>query len=51
MLLADDEKIELSRLAEIIDLGGGMTALSISDFGRAREIVNKGRGKDISPAA
>jgi hypothetical protein len=28
-----------------------MTALSISDFGRAREIVNKGRGKDISPAA
>jgi Family of unknown function (DUF5681) len=51
MLLSDDEKIELSRLAEIVDLGGGMTALSISDFGRVREIVNKGRGKDITRAA
>ena len=51
MLLSDDEKIELSRLAEIVDLGGDMTALSISDFGRAREIVNKGRGKDITPKA
>jgi hypothetical protein len=51
MLLSDDEKIELSRLAEIVDLGGGMTALSISDFGHVREIVNKGRGKDITRAA
>lgn len=48
-LLSDDDKVELSRLAEIVDLGGGMTALTIDDFGRAREIVNRGRGKDITP--
>jgi hypothetical protein len=48
-LLTEDEQVELSRLAEIIDLGGGMTALNVNDFGRAREIVNKGRGKDITP--
>ncbi len=50
-LLSDDEKIELSRLAEIVDLGGDVTALSVTEFARARDIVNKGRGKDITPKA
>jgi hypothetical protein len=49
--LSDDEMVELSRLAGIVELGGGMTALSINDFARARDIVNKGRGKDITPNA
>lgn len=49
-LLSVDEKVELSRLAAIVDLGGGMTALTDSDFRRAREIVNRGRGKDITPS-
>jgi Family of unknown function (DUF5681) len=48
-LLSEDDKIELSRLAEIVDLGGGITALNVDDFARARDIVNKGRGKDITP--
>jgi hypothetical protein len=50
-LLSHDDKIELSRLAQIVDLGGGMTALSVADFTRARDIVNKGRGKDVTPPA
>jgi Family of unknown function (DUF5681) len=45
-----DDKIELSRIADIVDLGGGMTALNDADFGRARELVNKGRGKDVTPS-
>jgi hypothetical protein len=49
-LLSADDKIELSRLAQIVDLGGGMTALSVTDFARAREIVNQGRGTDITPS-
>jgi len=40
----------LSRFQEIVDLGGGMTALNVNDFARAREIVNKGRGKNITPS-
>jgi Family of unknown function (DUF5681) len=48
-LLCDDELIELSRLAAKIDLGGDITALSNEDFARLRAIVNKGRGKDITP--
>jgi hypothetical protein len=48
-VLSDDEKVELSRLARIVDLGGDVTALSVDDFGRARAIINKGRGKDITP--
>ena len=48
-LLSRDEKIELSRLAEIIDLGGDVTALSTTDFERIKSILNKGRGKDITP--
>jgi hypothetical protein len=45
-LLSDDEKIELSRLAEVVDGGGGMTALNLDDFARACEIIRKGRGGD-----
>jgi hypothetical protein len=48
-VLSEEEKIELSRLADIIDLGGDITALSVADFARARDIINKGRGKDITP--
>jgi Family of unknown function (DUF5681) len=49
-LLSDDDKSELSRIGHIVDLGGGMTALSVADFRRASEIVNKGRGKDVTPS-
>jgi hypothetical protein len=49
-LLSEDDKVELSRIAQIVDLGGGMTALNVTDFGRARDIVNKGRGKDVTPS-
>jgi hypothetical protein len=48
-LLSEDELIELSRLAGKIDLGGDVTALTSEDFARLRAIVNKGRGKDITP--
>jgi hypothetical protein len=47
-LVSEDDQVELSRLAAIVDLGGGMTALSPTDFARAREIVNKGRGEDVT---
>jgi hypothetical protein len=47
-LLSDDEKIELSRLAEIVDRDGGITALGVEDFTRVREIINKGRGENGS---
>ena len=47
-LLLDDEKVELARLGTIMDLGGGFTALSNRDFERAKEIANKGMGKDIT---
>ena len=47
-LLLDDEKVELARLATIMDLGGGFTALSTRDFERAKAITNKGMGKDIT---
>jgi len=46
-LLAREERTELARLAEIIDLGGDITALSTADFERMKHIVNRGRGKDI----
>ena len=42
--------IELSRLAEIIDVGADITALSVNDFERVKQIVNKGRGKDVTPS-
>jgi Family of unknown function (DUF5681) len=47
--LSREEINELSRLAEVIDLGGDFTALSLNDFERAKHIVNKGRGKDVTP--
>jgi Family of unknown function (DUF5681) len=47
-LLSQTEQIELSRLAEVIDLADGdITALSTADFERVKHIVNKGRGKGI----
>jgi hypothetical protein len=47
--LSRDELIELSRIAEIVELGGDITALSTADFERAKDILNKGRGKDVTP--
>jgi len=47
--LSREELADLSRLAEVIDLGGDFTALSPDDFKRAKHIVNKGRGKDVTP--
>jgi hypothetical protein len=47
-LLSREEQIELSRLAEVIDLGGDVTALSTADFARVKHIVNKGRGRDVT---
>jgi hypothetical protein len=49
-LLLDDEKVELARLATVVDVGGGFTALSTRDFERAKEIANKGKGMDITPS-
>jgi hypothetical protein len=42
-LLSNGEKIELSRLAEIVDRDGGIFALDPSDYARVREIIYKGR--------
>jgi Family of unknown function (DUF5681) len=47
-LLSADDKIDLARIAEIIDLGGDITALKVDDFARLQQILNKGRGKDIT---
>jgi hypothetical protein len=46
--LTVDEKIELSRLAEEIDLGGDATALSVAAFVRFKELIEKGRGKSVT---
>ena len=48
-LLSREEQVDLSRLAEVIDLGGDLTALSGADFERVKFILNKGRGKDVTP--
>jgi hypothetical protein len=48
-LLSREDMAELSRFAEIADLGGSVFALSPADFERARAIVDKGCGKDITP--
>jgi Family of unknown function (DUF5681) len=46
--LSRSEQIELSRLADVVDnADGGMMALSATDFGRVKHLVNKGRGKTI----
>jgi hypothetical protein len=47
-LLSDDDKIELARLGQVIDLGGDFTALSPRDFERVKQIAEKGRGKDVT---
>lgn len=48
-LLSKDEKIELSHLAEVIDLASGdLLALGTADFERIKHIVNKGRGLGIT---
>ena len=48
--LSDDDLKELSRLAEVIELGGDFTALSTNDFQLLKHIFNKGRGKDVTPS-
>jgi len=48
-LLSRNEQIELSRLADVIDLGGDIFALGKDDFERLKKLVEKGRGKDITP--
>jgi Family of unknown function (DUF5681) len=48
-LLSREEQLELSRLAELIELGGDFTALTTGAFERVKYLVNKGRGKDITP--
>jgi Family of unknown function (DUF5681) len=50
-LLSREEMIEMSRLAEVIDLGGDFTALSVADYTLLKKITEKGRGKDITPLA
>lgn len=47
--LSDEEKAELARIGEIMDLGGGFTALNVADFVRSKQISDKGRGKDVTP--
>jgi hypothetical protein len=49
-LLTRKEKAELARFAGIIDLGGDTFALNEADLLRAKAIVDKGRGKDITPS-
>jgi hypothetical protein len=48
-LLSEDDMADLSRLAQTVDLGGDVTAIKVSDFIRLQQIVNKGRGKNITP--
>jgi Family of unknown function (DUF5681) len=48
-LLTREEQIDLSRLAELIDVGGDFMALSTGDFERVKHLVNKGRGTDVTP--
>ena len=48
-LLSEEEQIELSRFAEIIDVAGGdFTTLSIDHFARLKYLVSKGRHKNVS---
>jgi hypothetical protein len=50
-LLSREEMIEMSRLAQVIELGGDFTALSVADFTQVKTIIEKGRGKDVTPSA
>lgn len=48
-LLSEEEQIELSRFAEIIDVAGGdFTTLSIDHFARLQYLVSKGRNKNVA---
>jgi hypothetical protein len=47
-LLARAEQVELSQLAAIINRHSSIWALSASELERVRELVNKGRAKDIT---
>lgn len=47
--LSREDLAELARLSDKIDLGGDVFALSAADFQRAKDIVEKGCGKDITP--
>jgi hypothetical protein len=48
-LLSKDEKIELAKIAERIDAGGEVIALGQDDLVRLKEILDKGRGKNVVP--
>jgi hypothetical protein len=48
-LLSKDEKIDLALIAERIDLGGEVIALSGDDIARLKNILNKGRGRNVVP--
>jgi uncharacterized protein DUF5681 len=50
-LLSNEEKIELSQLAERIDGFGDVMALPDDDLARLKQIVDKGRGKSVVPDA
>jgi len=50
-LLSRDDQIDLSRIAEQIDAGGDVIALGGEDFVRLKQIMNKGRGKNVVPKA
>jgi hypothetical protein len=47
-LLSRDEQVELSNLALKIDRAGDVWALGTGELERVRELVNNGRGTDIS---
>jgi hypothetical protein len=47
-LLSRDERIELGRLAQSIDLRGDVTALSTGEFDRLKYLVEKGRGNSVA---
>jgi hypothetical protein len=48
-LLSEDEQIELSRLAEVMDgADGDFTELTTADFERLKHLVSKGRSKTIT---
>ena len=49
--LTVDEQVELSLLCETIDKGGGITVLSLPEFARFKQLVNKGKGMPPESAA
>ncbi len=49
--LSENEQIELAQFGQFIDMRGGFTALSASQFERAKQLITKGRGEDVTPRA